>query len=91
MLLDPDYTGKEEKSHLEQLLKELKEKYDLTGKLSSKSCRVSPVLFHLIINHHSLSWRNAPVCSLFVYVDISTASGPGTSALTVTLGRLPPN
>ncbi|KAG7244724.1 hypothetical protein INR49_029743 [Caranx melampygus] len=37
VLLDPDYTGKEEKSHLEQLLKELKEKYDLTGKLSSKS------------------------------------------------------
>ncbi|GLD50976.1 ski oncogene-like protein [Lates japonicus] len=39
VLLDPDYTGKEEKSHLEQLLKELKGKYDLTGKLSSKSCR----------------------------------------------------
>ncbi|XP_022602614.1 ski oncogene-like [Seriola dumerili] len=44
VLLDPDYTGKEEKSHLEQLLKELKGKYDLTGKLSSKSCRSpSPV------------------------------------------------
>ncbi|XP_028262651.1 v-ski avian sarcoma viral oncogene homolog b [Parambassis ranga] len=39
VLLDPDYTGKEEKSHLEQLLKELKGKYDLTVKLSSKSCR----------------------------------------------------
>ncbi|XP_030585119.1 v-ski avian sarcoma viral oncogene homolog b isoform X1 [Archocentrus centrarchus] len=39
VLLDPDYTGKEEKSHLEQLLKELKGKFDLTGKLSSKSCR----------------------------------------------------
>ncbi|KAM9860113.1 v-ski avian sarcoma viral oncogene homolog b [Aulostomus maculatus] len=39
VLLDPDYNGKEEKSHLEQLLKELKGKYDLTGKLSSKSCR----------------------------------------------------
>ncbi|CAG5979963.1 unnamed protein product [Menidia menidia] len=38
VLLDPDYTDKE-KSHLEQLLKELKGKYDLTGKLSSKSCR----------------------------------------------------
>ncbi|XP_075996952.1 v-ski avian sarcoma viral oncogene homolog b isoform X2 [Genypterus blacodes] len=44
VLLDPDYTGKEEKSHLEQLLKELKGKYDVTGKLSSKSCRSpSPV------------------------------------------------
>ncbi|XP_026163856.1 v-ski avian sarcoma viral oncogene homolog b [Mastacembelus armatus] len=44
VLLDPDYTGKEEKSRLEQLLKELKGKYDLTGKLSSKSCRSpSPV------------------------------------------------
>ncbi|XP_007550234.1 v-ski avian sarcoma viral oncogene homolog b [Poecilia formosa] len=39
VLLDPDYSDKEEKSHLEQLLKELKGKYDLTGKLSSKSCR----------------------------------------------------
>uniref|UniRef100_UPI0037E9BACC v-ski avian sarcoma viral oncogene homolog b n=1 Tax=Semicossyphus pulcher TaxID=241346 RepID=UPI0037E9BACC len=44
VLLDPDYTGKEEKSHLEQLLKELKGKYDLTGKRSSISCRSpSPV------------------------------------------------
>ncbi|XP_023150686.1 v-ski avian sarcoma viral oncogene homolog b [Amphiprion ocellaris] len=44
VLLDPDYTGKEEKSHLEQLLKELKGKYDLTAKLSSKGCRSpSPV------------------------------------------------
>ncbi|XP_041639915.1 v-ski avian sarcoma viral oncogene homolog b [Cheilinus undulatus] len=39
VLLDPDYTGKEEKSHLEQLLKELKGKYDLTGKRASISCR----------------------------------------------------
>ncbi|MED6272877.1 hypothetical protein CHARACLAT_001130 [Characodon lateralis] len=39
VLLDPDYTDKEEKSQLEQLLEELKGKYDLTGKLSSKSCR----------------------------------------------------
>uniref|UniRef100_A0A8C2WE69 Ski oncogene n=1 Tax=Cyclopterus lumpus TaxID=8103 RepID=A0A8C2WE69_CYCLU len=44
VLLDPDYTGKEEKSHLEQLLKELKGTYDLSGKRSSKSCRaLSPV------------------------------------------------
>ncbi|XP_019118511.1 v-ski avian sarcoma viral oncogene homolog b isoform X1 [Larimichthys crocea] len=44
VLLDPDYTGKEEKSHLGQLLKELKGKYDLTGKRSSISCRSpSPV------------------------------------------------
>ncbi|XP_051269871.1 v-ski avian sarcoma viral oncogene homolog b [Dicentrarchus labrax] len=44
VLLDPDYTGKEEKSHLEQLLKELKGKYDLTGKRSSIPCRSpSPV------------------------------------------------
>ncbi|XP_059184739.1 v-ski avian sarcoma viral oncogene homolog b [Centropristis striata] len=44
VLLDPDYTGKEEKSHLEQLLKELKGKYDLTAKRSTKSCRSpSPV------------------------------------------------
>ncbi|CAI5687523.1 v-ski avian sarcoma viral oncogene homolog b [Oreochromis niloticus] len=39
VLLDPDYTGKEEKSHLEELLKELKGKFDLTRKLTSKSCR----------------------------------------------------
>ncbi|XP_074500376.1 v-ski avian sarcoma viral oncogene homolog b [Sebastes fasciatus] len=44
VLLDPDYTDKEEKSHLEQLLKELKGKSDLMGKRSSKSCRSpSPV------------------------------------------------
>lgn len=44
VLLDLDYTDKEEKSHLEQLLKELKGKYDLSGKLSNKSCRSpSPV------------------------------------------------
>ncbi|XP_070758918.1 v-ski avian sarcoma viral oncogene homolog b [Enoplosus armatus] len=44
VLLDPDYTGKEEKSLLEQLLKELKGKYDLTGKRSRISCRSpSPV------------------------------------------------
>ncbi|KAM8756927.1 v-ski avian sarcoma viral oncogene homolog b [Acanthopagrus schlegelii] len=44
VLLDPDYTGKEEKSHLEQLLRELKGKYDLTGKRSSIPCRSpSPV------------------------------------------------
>ncbi|KAI3369965.1 hypothetical protein L3Q82_024770 [Scortum barcoo] len=44
VLLDPDYTGKEEKGHLEQLLKELKGKYDLTGKRSRLSCRSpSPV------------------------------------------------
>lgn len=44
VLLDPDYTGKEEKSHLEQLLKELKGKYDLTGKRSNMPCRSpSPV------------------------------------------------
>ncbi|XP_029007595.1 v-ski avian sarcoma viral oncogene homolog b [Betta splendens] len=44
VLLDPDYTGKEEKGRLEQLLKELKAKYDLAGKLSSKHCRSpSPV------------------------------------------------
>nr|XP_046239354.1 v-ski avian sarcoma viral oncogene homolog b [Scatophagus argus] len=44
VLLDPDYNDKEEKSHLEQLLKELKGKYDLTGKRSSIPCRSpSPV------------------------------------------------
>uniref|UniRef100_A0A8C6SVQ7 Ski oncogene n=1 Tax=Neogobius melanostomus TaxID=47308 RepID=A0A8C6SVQ7_9GOBI len=37
VLLDLDYTDKEEKSHLEQLLKELKGRYDLSGKLSNKS------------------------------------------------------
>ncbi|RVE73313.1 hypothetical protein OJAV_G00046720 [Oryzias javanicus] len=41
VLLDPDYTDKEEKSHLEQLLKELKGKFDPSGKLSSKPCRSS--------------------------------------------------
>ncbi|XP_056886703.1 v-ski avian sarcoma viral oncogene homolog b [Takifugu flavidus] len=39
VLLDPDYNGKEQKSHLEQLLKELKGKFDLTCKRSSISCR----------------------------------------------------
>ncbi|KAJ0068937.1 hypothetical protein NL108_015172 [Boleophthalmus pectinirostris] len=39
VLLDLDYTDKEEKIHLEQLLKELKGRYDLSGKLSNKSCR----------------------------------------------------
>ncbi|TKS71276.1 Ski oncogene [Collichthys lucidus] len=47
VLLDPDYTGKEEKSHLGQLLKELKGKYDLTGKRSSISCRTGLVLGEL--------------------------------------------
>ncbi|XP_058487286.1 v-ski avian sarcoma viral oncogene homolog b [Solea solea] len=43
VLLDPDYSA-EEKSLVEQLLKELKGKYDVTRKLSSKSCRSpSPV------------------------------------------------
>lgn len=41
VLLDPDYSGKEQKSHLEQLLKELKGKYDLSCKRSSISCGVS--------------------------------------------------
>ncbi|XP_068598813.1 v-ski avian sarcoma viral oncogene homolog b [Brachionichthys hirsutus] len=42
VLLDPEYTDKEEKSHLEQLLKELKGKYDL--KRAGVSCRSpSPV------------------------------------------------
>ncbi len=49
VLLDPDYTGKEEKSHLEQLLKELKGKYDLTGKRSSIPCRVSLFCFNLLL------------------------------------------
>ncbi|XP_024916223.1 ski oncogene-like [Cynoglossus semilaevis] len=39
VLLDPDYSG-EEKSHLEQLLKELKGKFDLTRKTSIKPCRM---------------------------------------------------
>ncbi|XP_038552977.1 v-ski avian sarcoma viral oncogene homolog b isoform X2 [Micropterus salmoides] len=44
VLLDQDYSGKEEKSHLDQLLKELKGKYDLMGKRSHISCRSpSPV------------------------------------------------
>lgn len=44
VLLDLDYTDKEEKTHLEHLLKELKGKFDLSGKLSNKACRSpSPV------------------------------------------------
>ncbi|KAM6980089.1 v-ski avian sarcoma viral oncogene homolog b [Aplochiton taeniatus] len=44
VLLDQDYTGKEEKSHLEQLLKEIKAKFDLSNKISKKSSRShSPV------------------------------------------------
>lgn len=44
VLLDQDYTGKEEKSHLEQLLKEIKGKFDLSSKISKKSSRShSPV------------------------------------------------
>ena len=47
VLLDPEYTGKEEKSLLEQLLKDIKRKFDLMSKRSSKPCRVSLVLFLL--------------------------------------------
>ncbi|CAL8355349.1 unnamed protein product [Gadus morhua 'NCC'] len=44
VLLDPEYTGKEEKSLLEQLLKDIKRKFDLMSKRSSKPCRTpSPV------------------------------------------------
>ncbi|CAG07014.1 unnamed protein product, partial [Tetraodon nigroviridis] len=39
VLLDPDYGGKEQKAQLEQLLKELKGKYDLSCNVSSLSCR----------------------------------------------------
>ncbi|XP_056130387.1 v-ski avian sarcoma viral oncogene homolog b [Lampris incognitus] len=43
VLLDPDYTGKEEKSHWEKLLKEIKGKFDMTNK-TGKPCRSpSPV------------------------------------------------
>ncbi len=74
MLLDPDYTGKEEKSHLEQLLKELKGKYDLTGKRSRISCRVS-LIFHLVMNHHLLSLRCfVCICGYFSSLRPATAS-----------------
>ncbi|XP_049589969.1 v-ski avian sarcoma viral oncogene homolog b [Syngnathus scovelli] len=44
VLLDPDYSGKEEKASLERLLRDLKGKYDVSGKLARKSCRSpSPV------------------------------------------------
>ncbi|XP_077428542.1 v-ski avian sarcoma viral oncogene homolog b [Vanacampus margaritifer] len=44
VLLDPDYSGKEEKARLERLLRDLKGKYDLSGKMARKSCRSpSPV------------------------------------------------
>ncbi|XP_061893578.1 v-ski avian sarcoma viral oncogene homolog b [Entelurus aequoreus] len=44
VLLDPDYGDTEEKASLEQLLGDLKGKYDLSGKLGRKSCRSpSPV------------------------------------------------
>ncbi|KAL0978699.1 hypothetical protein UPYG_G00174070 [Umbra pygmaea] len=44
VLLDPDYTGKEEKALLEQHLKEIKSKFDFGSKFSKKSCRPhSPV------------------------------------------------
>ncbi|KAK6318897.1 hypothetical protein J4Q44_G00101080 [Coregonus suidteri] len=44
VLLDPDYTGKEEKAVLEQNLKEMKGKFDFVNKFSNKSCRShSPV------------------------------------------------
>uniref|UniRef100_A0A3Q3DNV1 Ski oncogene n=1 Tax=Hippocampus comes TaxID=109280 RepID=A0A3Q3DNV1_HIPCM len=45
VLLDPDYSGKEEKANLERLLRDLKGKYDLSGKMARKSCRSpSPVI-----------------------------------------------
>ncbi|XP_010900143.1 v-ski avian sarcoma viral oncogene homolog b isoform X1 [Esox lucius] len=44
VLLDADYTGKEEKTRLEQHLKEIKGKFDFVSKFSNKSCRShSPV------------------------------------------------
>nr|XP_057911737.1 v-ski avian sarcoma viral oncogene homolog b [Doryrhamphus excisus] len=44
VLLDPDYNGKEEKGRLEQLLGDLKGKYDLSVTLGRKTCRSpSPV------------------------------------------------
>uniref|UniRef100_A0A4W5RB44 Ski oncogene n=1 Tax=Hucho hucho TaxID=62062 RepID=A0A4W5RB44_9TELE len=44
VLLDPDYTGKEEKALLEQHLNEIKGKFDFVNKFSNKSCRPhSPV------------------------------------------------
>uniref|UniRef100_A0A8C7CAV0 Ski oncogene n=1 Tax=Oncorhynchus kisutch TaxID=8019 RepID=A0A8C7CAV0_ONCKI len=44
VLLDPDYTGKEEKAVLDQNLKEMKGKFDFVNKFSNKSCRShSPV------------------------------------------------
>lgn len=88
VLLDPDYTGKEEKSHLEKLLKELKGKFDLTGKLSSKSCRVSLCVFPLFwfYNDGFLCLRNFAVNCLFVSVDIWTTS---SALIDINLRRLP--
>ncbi|XP_029539718.1 ski oncogene-like [Oncorhynchus nerka] len=44
VLLDPDYTWKEEKAVLDQNLKEMKGKFDFVNKFSNKSCRShSPV------------------------------------------------
>lgn len=44
VLLDQDYMGKDEKAHLEQLLKVIKEKFNVVGKFSTKQCRShSPV------------------------------------------------
>lgn len=63
VLLDPDYSGKEQKSHLEQLLKELKGKYDLTCKRSSISCRVSLLSFTLLF-----TTSDSPSCFLCLWV-----------------------
>jgi len=60
VLLDPDYTGKEEKGHLEQVLKDIKRKFDLMNKLSSKPCRVSLALL-LLRNKH----KNVEIMQMF--------------------------
>lgn len=41
VLLSPDYTGKEEKARLEQLLDDIKEKFDFANKYKRKASRVS--------------------------------------------------
>ncbi|XP_046882013.1 v-ski avian sarcoma viral oncogene homolog b [Hypomesus transpacificus] len=39
VLLDQDYTAKDEKAHLEQVLKDIKEKFNAASKFSNKHCR----------------------------------------------------
>ena len=75
LLLGQDYTGKEEKVHLEQTLDEIKEKFDFANKYKRKASRVSLALGYysgittlnlscisLTVSSKGLSWSWCESC-----------------------------